>query len=100
MVEQTFLVDHVLQDILSGLETVPVPIKHLLADHFCLLIMQSVKVRVGQALLDSVSLVGIESQHLGQQICCGGLDIGEELFPGLLGSLGQRLYILDGIVVS
>lgn len=80
---ETLLVDHVLEELLGGLEIVPGPVEHLLADDLLLLVVQSVEVGVSKALLNCVALVWIEGQHLGQEICSSGLDVGEELLPGL-----------------
>lgn len=60
MVGQALLVDHILEEFLGGLEVVPAPVEGLLADHFLLLIMEAVEVRMGQALFNGVSLIGIE----------------------------------------
>lgn len=47
MVEQTFLVDHVLQDILGRLEAIPGPVEHLCGDGLLLLVVEAVEEGVG-----------------------------------------------------
>lgn len=84
MVGQALVVDHVLEEVLGGLEVVPAPVEGLLADHFLLLVVEAVEVGMGQALFDGVALVGVESQHFGEEVGCGGFDVGEEFLPGLL----------------
>lgn len=84
MEHQTFIVDHVLEQIFGGLEVVPAPVETLLADDLLLLVMQAIEVGVSQALLNSIPLVRVERQHLGQQICSRWFDIGEQFLPALL----------------
>jgi hypothetical protein len=89
-----------LQDIFSGLEAVPSPIEHLLADYLLLLVVQAVEEGMGEALLNGITLVWIEGEHFGEEVGCSGLDIREQLFPGLPRPLRQRFYVLNRIIVS
>ena len=60
VVGQAFVVDHVLEQLFGGFEVVPAPVERLLADLFLLLVVESVEVGMGQALLDGVPLVRVE----------------------------------------
>lgn len=100
MVGQALVVDHVLEEVLGGLEVVPAPVEGLLADHFLLLVVEAVEVGMGQALFDCVALVGVEGQHFGEEVGCGGFDVGEEFLPGLLGPFREGFDVFDGIVVA
>jgi len=42
--DETFLINHVLQDLFGRLEAVPRPIKHLFADNFLLLVVEAVEI--------------------------------------------------------
>jgi hypothetical protein len=86
---QAFLVDHILQQIFSGLKIIPIPVKHLFAYDLLLLVVQSVEVGMRQALFHSVSLVRIKSQYFGQQVCSYGLYVGKQFLPALPGSFRQ-----------
>jgi hypothetical protein len=48
VVGQALVVDHVLEEVLGGLEVVPAPVEGLLADHFLLLVVEAVEVGMGQ----------------------------------------------------
>ena len=61
---ERLFVDHFLQNFFGGLEIVPSPIERLLALWFCLLVVQPLEVRVFQALLNSVTFLGVEHEHL------------------------------------
>jgi hypothetical protein len=63
MVKDTFIVDHILKNILGRFKTVPTPIEALFANWLLLLIMKAVEVRMRKALFNSISLIGVEGQH-------------------------------------
>ena len=63
MVCQTFIIDHILKQVFGRFEIIPIPVKSFFAYDLLFFIVKTVKVRMGQALFDCVSLVWIESQH-------------------------------------
>lgn len=77
-----------MKEVFCWLEVVPAPVEGLLADHLLLLVMKAVEVRMGEALLNGVALVGVEGQHFREEVSCGGFDVGEEFLPGLFGPFG------------
>lgn len=100
VVGQALVVNHVLEEVLGGFEVVPAPVEGLLADDFLLLVVEAVEVGMGQALFDRVALVGIEGQHFGEEVGCGGFDVGEEFLPRLFGPFRKGFDVFDGIIVA
>lgn len=100
MEEKTLLVYHVLQYFLSWLEAIPRPVKHLLAYDLLLFVMKAVEIGMCQAFFYGVTLIWIESQHLGEQISGCGLNIREKLLPGLFRSFRQRFDVLYRVLIA
>lgn len=63
---QGLVPDHLLEDFLGGLEVVPAPVEWLFAFGLDLLVVEAFEVRVLQALLHRVPLLGVENQHLAK----------------------------------
>jgi hypothetical protein len=84
MIEETFFVYHVLKDLFGRLKAIPAPIKGFFADDFLLLVMKSIKVRMGKTFFNSITLIWIESQHFRKQVSCSRFDVREKFLPVLL----------------
>ena len=74
---QTLLIHHILQSLLSWLEIVPCPVERFLTYHLLLFLVQTVKVRMSQTLLNCVSLIRVKSKHLGEEVSSCWFDVGE-----------------------
>ena len=97
---QALRIDHVLQNILGGLELVPSPIEGVVAFRLCLLVVEPLKVRVLQALLHSVSLFWVENEHFSEQVQSNWVSFRVQRRPGLLISLGQLSNVLASKIVT
>ncbi len=79
-----FIVDHILEDFLGGLEIVEAPVEGLLGAWLSLLVMQAFKVRMGEALLDRVAFMRVEDEHLSEKVKSNWVCFRIEGRPGLL----------------
>jgi len=77
---------HLLKPLLGGLEVVPLPVENA-RRFFTGLVHVVLEVHVVEALLHRVSLVGVEDQHLPEEVKGGGVGVGVNLVPLLLASL-------------
>jgi hypothetical protein len=94
------VIDHGLEELSSRLEIVEAPVKGLLRGGFLLFVVQAIEVGVSQAVLDSVSLVGIENQHLAQKVKAKKIGLEIQSGQALLASLGERFDVFKSTFVA
>mmetsp|Transcript_24456 Transcript_24456/g.60401 ORF Transcript_24456/g.60401 Transcript_24456/m.60401 type:complete len:206 (-) Transcript_24456:599-1216(-) len=93
MEHRTLSVHLLLQEWFGGLEVVEGPVDGGVAARLVLLAVQTLEVFVFERVIDRDAFVGVEGEHLGDEVECVGVGLGEDLGQPLAlaaGDLGQK----------